>query len=53
MLFYDQIEAEILCYFADALGVPAVQAVKELRLERREGSVELRRADAFLKELYL
>ncbi|HOW50507.1 MAG TPA: ATP-binding protein [bacterium] len=49
----DDVIAKNLRYFADALGVPAVQAVKELRLERREGPVELRRADAFLKELYL
>jgi uncharacterized protein len=49
----DDAVAKNLRYFADALGVPAVQAVCELRLERREGAVELRKADAFLKELYL
>lgn len=39
--------------FAVKLGVPAVQLVLELRKEQREGPVELRRADAFLRELYL
>jgi len=49
----DESVSKNLRYFADALGIPAVQVVKELRQERREGTVELRRADQFLKELYL
>jgi hypothetical protein len=49
----DDAVAKSLRYYADALDVPAVQAVCELRLERREEAVELRKADEFLKELCL
>jgi len=42
-----------LCYFHGKYGFPAVQIVKELKREKREGKIELLRAEQFLKQLDL
>lgn len=40
-----------LIYFHNTYHLPAVQVVKELRLEKKEGEILIRKADHFLKEL--
>ncbi|MDR2402844.1 MAG: ATP-binding protein [Spirochaetaceae bacterium] len=40
-----------LLYFCEKKDKPGIQIVKNLNQERRQGSIEVRRADRFLKEL--
>lgn len=41
-----------LAYFTEKYGAPGVQIVKNLKRERTQGPVALRRADGFLRELF-
>lgn len=45
--------SKTLASFSRQLGVPGIQVVQELKRERQEGSLELRRAETYFKELFL
>ena len=45
--------SQSLCYFHEKYNIPAVQVVKNLKKERMESGIAIRRADPFLAELDL
>jgi hypothetical protein len=51
--YSDKTLVSSLHYFHQKYDLPAVQVVKDLRQERKEGDILIRKADAFLEELLL